>query len=162
MTLSQFSKHETSNKSKKQTILIFEYWWKLCFYPTSLKVNFFSGSLYMCLIWIVSCIFSYSLLKQMFCGLIWPYTGWFNWTEISFDLFTLARWHPMKWDRSHFSVDIWTFWYIVSKNFNRFHIFFTDWWVGGLLFWIFKKIHWQAGAELCQAQHSLSLDLDTN
>ena len=48
----------------------------------------------------------------------------------------------MKWDRSPFSLDIRTFWYIFSKNANRFYIFFTDWSVGGLLFWIFVKLYW--------------------
>ena len=67
-------------------------------------------------------------------------TGWSNWTGIRFDLITLARKHPMKWYRSPFSPDIRTFWYIVSKNSNRFYMIFTDW--GGLVFWIFVKIHW--------------------
>ena len=42
-------------------------------------------------------------------------TGWSNWNGISFDLITPARRHPMKSDRSPFSPDIWTFWYIVLK-----------------------------------------------
>ena len=37
-------------------------------------------------------------------------TGWSNWTKISFDLITPARRHPLKCDRSPFSLDIWTFW----------------------------------------------------
>ena len=49
------------------------------------------------------------------------------------------------WDRSPFSPDIRTFWYIVSKNSNRFNVTFTDWWIGGLVFWIFVKIHWLLG-----------------
>ena len=62
------------------------------------------------------------------------HTGWSNWTEISFDLITLARRHPMKWDRSLFSPDIRTFRYIISKHSNRFYIIFTDWCVGGHVF----------------------------
>ena len=39
--------------------------------------------------------------------LIWKlsklgYTGWFNWTDIIFDLITPDRRHPMKWDRCPF------------------------------------------------------------
>ena len=70
-------------------------------------------------------------------------TGWSNWTEISFDLITPARRHPMKWDICPFSLDIQTFSYMVSKNANKFHMIFIDWCVGGLSFWIFVKIHWK-------------------
>ena len=37
-------------------------------------------------------------------------TGWSNWTKISFDLITPARRHPLKCERSPFSLDIRTFW----------------------------------------------------
>ena len=91
-------------------------------------------------------------------------TGWSNWTEISFDLITPARRHPMKWDRSPFSPDIRTFWYIVSKNSNRFYIIFTDLCVGGLVFWIFVKIHWilriqQTSVLFCKYLRDKSSDL---
>ena len=52
-------------------------------------------------------------------------TGWSNWIEISFDLITLGSRHPMKWDRSPFSPNIQTLWYILSKNSNRSYIIFT-------------------------------------
>ena len=60
-------------------------------------------------------------------------TGWSNWTGIIFDLITPDWRHPMRWDRCPFSHYIWTFWYIVSKNSNRFHTIFTDWCIGGVL-----------------------------
>ena len=74
------------------------------------------------------------------------------------------RRHPMKWDRCHFSHYIWIFWYIVAKNSNRFQIFFTDWCVGGLLFWILVKIHWkirikEASAVFCKYLRNESTDL---
>ena len=70
----------------------------------------------------------------------------------------------MKWDRSPFSPDIRTFWYIVSKNSNRFYIIFTDLCVGGLVFWIFVKIHWilrikQTSVLFCKYLHNKSSDL---
>ena len=90
--------------------------------------------------------------------------GWSNWTGISFDLITLAKRHTMKCDRSPFSPDIRTFLYIVSKNSNRFNIIFTDWCVGGLVFWIFVKIHWilrikQTSVLFCQYLRNESSDL---
>ena len=70
----------------------------------------------------------------------------------------------MKWDRSPFSPDIRTFWYIVSKNSNRFYIIFTDGCVRGLVFWIFVKIHWilrikQTSVLFCNYLHNESSDL---
>ena len=91
-------------------------------------------------------------------------TGCSKVNDISFDLITPARRHPMKWDRSPFSPDIRTFWYIVSKNSNRFYIIFTDLCVGGLVFWIFVKIHWilrikQTSVLFCNYLHNESSDL---
>ena len=60
-------------------------------------------------------------------------TGWSNWTDIIFDLITRDWRHPMRWDRCPFSHYIWTFWYIVSNNSNRFYTIFTDWCIGGVL-----------------------------
>ena len=93
-----------------------------------------------------------------------PYTGCSKVNDISFDLITPARRHPMKWDRSPFSPDIRTFWYIVSKNSNRFYIIFTDGCVRGLVFWIFVKIHWilrikQTSVLFCNYLHNESSDL---
>ena len=62
----------------------------------------------------------------------WTGTGWSNWTDIIFGLITPDRSHSMKWDRCPFSHYIWTFWYIVSKNSNRFHKIFSDWCIGGV------------------------------
>ena len=72
------------------------------------------------------CIFSCCILSYC-CLLVLVVPTWIisNWTEISFDFITPARRHPMKWYRSPFSPDIRTFWYICSKNFNRF-IYFTQ------------------------------------
>ena len=91
-------------------------------------------------------------------------TGCTNWTEISVDLIIPVRGCLMKWERCPFSLDIRTFWYIVSKNSNGFHIFFTDWCVGGLSFWIFVKIHWnlrikQTSVLFCKYLHNESSDL---
>ena len=51
----------------------------------------------------------------------------------------------MKWDRCPFSLDIRTFcqFYKLFPKFNRFHMIFTDWCVGGLVFWLFVKILWK-------------------